>query len=87
MFEINSGYLVLTSKNCVCQDWGFFVPYLTGSISLIVLAVGSVSPGYVASDIMKRFAVAYPHRASADVASIITQSSAGRHWIFFCCLS
>ncbi|XP_024023649.1 uncharacterized protein LOC21402974 isoform X2 [Morus notabilis] len=26
-------------------DWGFFVPYLTGSISLIVLAVGSVSPG------------------------------------------
>ncbi|EXC58080.1 hypothetical protein L484_000351 [Morus notabilis] len=26
-------------------DWGFFVPYLIGSISLIVLAVGSVSPG------------------------------------------
>ncbi|RAL44008.1 hypothetical protein DM860_014145 [Cuscuta australis] len=26
-------------------DWGFFVPYLVGSISLIVLAVGSVSPG------------------------------------------
>ncbi|GAA0172286.1 hypothetical protein LIER_26138 [Lithospermum erythrorhizon] len=26
-------------------DWGFFVPYLLGSISLIVLAVGSVSPG------------------------------------------
>ncbi|KAM0842248.1 hypothetical protein ACQ4PT_058487 [Festuca glaucescens] len=26
-------------------DWGFFVPYLTGSISLIVLAVGSISPG------------------------------------------
>ncbi|KAL2521487.1 hypothetical protein Fot_25410 [Forsythia ovata] len=26
-------------------DWGFFVPYLVGSISLIVLAVGSISPG------------------------------------------
>lgn len=26
-------------------DWGFFVPYLIGSISLIVLAVGSTSPG------------------------------------------
>lgn len=26
-------------------DWGFFVPYLVGSISLVVLAVGSVAPG------------------------------------------
>ncbi|CAI9758266.1 unnamed protein product [Fraxinus pennsylvanica] len=26
-------------------DWGFFVPYLIGSISLIVLALGSISPG------------------------------------------
>ncbi|KAJ9541056.1 hypothetical protein OSB04_027562 [Centaurea solstitialis] len=26
-------------------DWGFFVPYLLGSISLVVLAVGSISPG------------------------------------------
>ncbi|EHA8587734.1 putative Laccase-14 [Cocos nucifera] len=26
-------------------DWGFFVPYLLGSISLIVLAIGSTSPG------------------------------------------
>ncbi|KAF3976463.1 hypothetical protein ACB098_02G122800 [Castanea mollissima] len=26
-------------------DWGFFVPYLIGSISLIVLAVGSTAPG------------------------------------------
>ncbi|XP_037487727.1 uncharacterized protein LOC119366146 [Triticum dicoccoides] len=26
-------------------DWGFFVPYLTGSISLVVLAIGSISPG------------------------------------------
>ncbi|KAF5458064.1 hypothetical protein F2P56_022127 [Juglans regia] len=26
-------------------DWGFFVPYLIGSISLVVLAVGSTSPG------------------------------------------
>ncbi|XP_017623078.1 uncharacterized protein LOC108467088 isoform X3 [Gossypium arboreum] len=26
-------------------DWGFFTPYLIGSISLVVLAVGSISPG------------------------------------------
>ncbi|KAH6791337.1 transmembrane protein [Perilla frutescens var. frutescens] len=26
-------------------DWGFFVPYLVGSISLVVLGVGSISPG------------------------------------------
>lgn len=26
-------------------DWGFFVPYLVGSISLVVLAVGSTNPG------------------------------------------
>lgn len=26
-------------------DWGFFVPYLIGSISLVVLAVGSTNPG------------------------------------------
>ncbi|KAM0871808.1 hypothetical protein ACQ4PT_039141 [Festuca glaucescens] len=26
-------------------DWGFFVPYLIGSISLVVLGVGSISPG------------------------------------------
>ncbi|WOG92111.1 hypothetical protein DCAR_0311370 [Daucus carota subsp. sativus] len=27
------------------DDWGFFVPYLIGSISLVVLAVGSTNPG------------------------------------------
>ncbi|XP_009785171.1 uncharacterized protein LOC107771755 [Nicotiana tabacum] len=26
-------------------DWGFFVPYLIGSISLVVLGIGSTSPG------------------------------------------
>jgi hypothetical protein len=26
-------------------DWGFFVPYLTGGIVLVVLAVGSTAPG------------------------------------------
>eukprot|EP00262_Sarcandra_glabra_P022051 TRINITY_DN957_c0_g1_i2.p1 TRINITY_DN957_c0_g1~~TRINITY_DN957_c0_g1_i2.p1 ORF type:complete len:302 (-),score=67.09 TRINITY_DN957_c0_g1_i2:70-948(-) len=26
-------------------DWGFFVPYLLGSISLVVLAIGSTAPG------------------------------------------
>ncbi|KAJ0988584.1 hypothetical protein J5N97_006940 [Dioscorea zingiberensis] len=29
----------------ICRTGGFFVPYLIGSISLIVLAVGSISPG------------------------------------------
>ncbi|KAF6149317.1 hypothetical protein GIB67_026173 [Kingdonia uniflora] len=32
-------------------DWGFFVPYLLGSISLVVLAVGSVSPGLLQATI------------------------------------
>ena len=36
---------------CVLQDWGFFVPYLVGSISLVVLAIGSVAPGYFCSQI------------------------------------
>lgn len=26
-------------------DWGFFTSYLTGSIVLVVLAVGSTAPG------------------------------------------
>eukprot|EP00850_Spirogloea_muscicola_P007231 SM000036S13275 [mRNA] locus=s36:299064:301836:+ [translate_table: standard] len=26
-------------------DWGFFVPYLVGSLSLVVLAIGSTAPG------------------------------------------
>ncbi|XP_042493481.1 uncharacterized protein LOC122073049 isoform X3 [Macadamia integrifolia] len=39
-----TGFLgVLTSQ--LPGDWGFFVPYLIGSISLIVLAIGSISPG------------------------------------------
>ncbi|XP_051140921.1 uncharacterized protein LOC127258207 [Andrographis paniculata] len=32
-------------------DWGFFVPYLIGSISLVVLAVGSISPGLLQASI------------------------------------
>ncbi|KAG4391438.1 hypothetical protein GLYMA_05G183600v4 [Glycine max] len=35
----------ITSTLVFCSDWGFFVPYLIGSISLVVLAVGSISPG------------------------------------------
>ncbi|OIW18200.1 hypothetical protein TanjilG_31320 [Lupinus angustifolius] len=39
-----TGFLgVLTGQ--LPGDWGFFVPYLIGSISLVVLAVGSISPG------------------------------------------
>ena len=26
-------------------DWGFFVPYLTGGVSIAVLAIGSTAPG------------------------------------------
>ncbi|PKU76264.1 hypothetical protein MA16_Dca015584 [Dendrobium catenatum] len=33
-------------------DWGFFVPYLIGSIPLIVLAVGSISPGLLQAAIV-----------------------------------
>ncbi|XP_066160746.1 uncharacterized protein [Oryza sativa Japonica Group] len=53
-----SGLLLWIDKNnlfalqdkCIrlrSQDWGLLVPYLIGSISLIVLAIGSISPGYV----------------------------------------
>uniref|UniRef100_A0A7N0U1R3 Uncharacterized protein n=1 Tax=Kalanchoe fedtschenkoi TaxID=63787 RepID=A0A7N0U1R3_KALFE len=39
-------------------DWGFFVPYLIGSIALVVLAVGSISPG-IARHEAAHFLVAY----------------------------
>lgn len=40
-------------------DWGFFVPYLVGSISLVVLAVGSISPGLLQAAI-SGFSVVFP---------------------------
>ncbi|KAI6699689.1 hypothetical protein NL676_014013 [Syzygium grande] len=40
-------------------DWGFFVPYLIGSISLIVLAVGSISPGLLQAAI-SGFSTVFP---------------------------
>ncbi|XP_021736640.1 uncharacterized protein LOC110703197 isoform X1 [Chenopodium quinoa] len=40
-------------------DWGFFVPYLVGSISLVVLAVGSVAPGLLQAAI-GGFSVVFP---------------------------
>ncbi|KAJ6996688.1 hypothetical protein NC653_013327 [Populus alba x Populus x berolinensis] len=40
-------------------DWGFFVPYLIGSISLVVLAVGSISPGLLQAAI-SGFSAAFP---------------------------
>ncbi|KAM3313471.1 hypothetical protein ACQJBY_032827 [Aegilops geniculata] len=36
-------------------DWGFFIPYLTRSISLVVLAINNISPGYFSSDITNAF--------------------------------
>ncbi|KMZ67678.1 hypothetical protein ZOSMA_25G00650 [Zostera marina] len=45
-----TGFLgVITSQ--LPGDWGFFVPYLIGSISLVVLAVGSISPGLLQASI------------------------------------
>ncbi|DBB16536.1 TPA: hypothetical protein ACH3X3_014800 [Trebouxia sp. C0006] len=40
-------------------DWGFFVPYLTGAIVLVVLAVGSTAPGLLAL-VIGRFAQVFP---------------------------
>ncbi|XP_010681086.2 uncharacterized protein LOC104896084 [Beta vulgaris subsp. vulgaris] len=40
-------------------DWGFFVPYLIGSISLVVLAVGSTAPGLLQAAI-GGFSVVFP---------------------------
>ncbi|CAL8463088.1 g2622 [Coccomyxa elongata] len=40
-------------------DWGFFVPYLTGGISIAVLAVGSTAPGLLQFFIDK-FSSIYP---------------------------
>ncbi|XP_028765963.1 uncharacterized protein LOC114723887 isoform X1 [Neltuma alba] len=39
-----TGFLAVLASQ-LPGDWGFFVPYLIGSISLVVLAVGSISPG------------------------------------------
>ncbi|XP_004504022.1 uncharacterized protein [Cicer arietinum] len=40
-------------------DWGFFVPYLIGSISLVVLGVGSTSPGLLQAAISS-FSTVFP---------------------------
>lgn len=40
-------------------DWGFFVPYLIGSISLVVLGIGSTSPGLLQAAISS-FSVVFP---------------------------
>ncbi|PNX92278.1 hypothetical protein L195_g015412 [Trifolium pratense] len=40
-------------------DWGFFVPYLIGSISLVVLGIGSTSPGLLQAAISS-FSAVFP---------------------------
>ncbi|KAL9229692.1 hypothetical protein vseg_005131 [Gypsophila vaccaria] len=40
-------------------DWGFFVPYLIGSIPLLVLGIGSVSPGLLQA-IIGKFSAVFP---------------------------
>ena len=40
-------------------DWGFFGAYLTGGISIAVLAIGSINPGILAF-IIDRFSQVYP---------------------------
>lgn len=46
----STGFLALLAGQ-LPGDWGFFVPYLIGSISLVVLAVGSISPGLLQAGI------------------------------------
>ncbi|KAI3689537.1 hypothetical protein L2E82_47497 [Cichorium intybus] len=41
--QLNSAHLVLAGQ--LPGDWGFFVPYWIGSISLVIVGVGSISPG------------------------------------------
>lgn len=52
-------------------DWGFFVPYLVGSISLVVLGVGSVSPGLLQAAIsgFSTFFPDYQERLAAHEAA------------------
>ncbi|MQM05568.1 hypothetical protein Taro_038384 [Colocasia esculenta] len=52
-------------------DWGFFVPYLIGSISLVVLAVGSISPGLLQAAIggFSSFFPDYQERITAHEAA------------------
>ncbi|CAN6477855.1 unnamed protein product [Victoria cruziana] len=52
-------------------DWGFFVPYLIGSISLAVLAVGSVSPGLIQAGIngISSFSPDYQERVTSHEAA------------------
>eukprot|EP00891_Asterochloris_glomerata_P002802 jgi/Astpho2/2802/e_gw1.00050.156.1_t len=40
-------------------DWGFFVPYLTGAICLVVLAVGSTAPGLL-QVVIGKFSSVFP---------------------------
>ncbi|KAJ4967167.1 hypothetical protein NE237_019016 [Protea cynaroides] len=65
-----TGFLgVLTSQ--LPGDWGFFVPYLIGSISLIVLAIGSISPGLLQAAIggFSSFFPDYQERIAAHEAA------------------
>ncbi|OMP02541.1 hypothetical protein COLO4_11014 [Corchorus olitorius] len=52
-------------------DWGFFVPYLLGSISLIVLAIGSISPGLLQAAIggFSQFFPDYQERIASHEAA------------------
>ncbi|CAO2828248.1 unnamed protein product [Amaranthus hypochondriacus] len=54
----STGFLALLAGQ-LPGDWGFFTPYLIGSISLIVLAVGSISPGLLQAAI-SGFSVVFP---------------------------
>ncbi|XP_060186071.1 uncharacterized protein LOC132615483 [Lycium barbarum] len=52
-------------------DWGFFVPYLIGSISLVVLGIGSTSPGLLqaATDGFSSFFPDYQERIASHEAA------------------
>jgi len=50
---------LLSWHDFVSAMQGFFVPYLTGAIVLVVLAVGSTAPGLLAF-VIGRFAQVFP---------------------------
>ncbi|KAF7135652.1 hypothetical protein RHSIM_Rhsim08G0007200 [Rhododendron simsii] len=62
-------------------DWGFFVPYLVGSISLVVLAVGSISPGLLQAAIggFASFFPDYQERISRHEAAHFLDVNASVH--------
>jgi len=56
---VSTSALAVASGVLLPGDWGFFVPYLIGSISLVVLGIGSTAPGLL-EFIINRFSQVFP---------------------------